>query len=208
MTKTTEELKREMYRSLNDAKLWGCTTQGAEATLHILETRLEDYLEALRQEMAASSARIDGENERNKILLDAYRQQQDLTSQARTEADQLRNKLQAFEFANKSAGEMLQAANEKIKRQRQSIGQLKQERNNAEANETRLRVVVADLRQKLQEARKAQSATPTQDSPGIVQELGRGPFLSLCKHSFRDQFADLSGKRQKQCIFCMTVREG
>lgn len=39
----------------------------------------------------------------------------------RQERDELRNKLQAFEFANKSAGELLRDALATVKRQRQFI---------------------------------------------------------------------------------------
>lgn len=160
MTKTTEELKREYARAMHDvmhhARAIGPNTL---ARMREFEDAVEEYLEQLRQEMAANSVRLDGENERNKILLDAYRQQQDLTSQARTEADQLRNRLQAFEFANKSAGEMLQAANEKIKRQRQSIGQLKNDRNNAQSLAAVNYEKYQKARRELSELRKAQCST-------------------------------------------------
>lgn len=87
------------------------------------------------------------------------------------ESIELRNKLQAFQFANKSAGEFLQESNRLLaeargdkKRMRQSIGQLKSDRNNAQANEARLRVDNARLRKELSEARKTIVGTSAQNA--------------------------------------------
>jgi len=162
MTKTTEELKREMYFFIKEVNKVIADQVVPHNTMPLLECTLEAYLEALRQEMAAKDVRIDHCERMGKVLQDAYERQQDLTSQARTEADQLRNKLQAFEFANKSAGEMLQAANEKIKRQRQSIGQLKNERNNAQSLAAVNYEKYQKARRELSELRKAQCSTSAQ----------------------------------------------
>ena len=159
MTKTTEELKRAMYQSLKIIR--GYTH--CAPVLNDFEASMESYLERLRQEAIDVDSRLNHASKMFSIVQDAYSRQQDLTSQARTEADQLRNKLQAFEFANKSAGEMLQAANEKIKRQRQSIGQLKNERDNA-IHLAKVRTTQRDkLAQQLQEMRKIAKA-PESDS--------------------------------------------
>lgn len=93
--------------------------------------------------------------------------------------------------ANLAAGKELREANrllgethETAKRQRQSIGQLKNDRNNAQANETRLRAVVAELRQKLSEARKSQPAIPTQTESenAVYAPAGRKLDGSQCNH--------------------------
>ena len=75
MTKTTEELKREMYDRLADVKSSVANGLVPNYGLVRLEDSLESYLEALRQDR-----------------------------------DSLRNKLQAFEFANRSAAELLSEA--------------------------------------------------------------------------------------------------
>lgn len=103
----------------------------------------------------------------------------------RQEHDDLRNRLQAFEFANKSAGDLLRDALATVKRQREFIRTLYTSRK----------------------ARKSKRATRIQSSDENSAETICGPLLSLCQHSWRDQFADLSGKRQKQCIFCLTIQE-
>lgn len=86
MTKTTEELKREMYGHLEQIKSTALNGFTPNYSIRMFEPALEQYLEALRQESI----------------------------------DQ-RNKLQAFEFANKSAGELLRDALATVKRQRQFI---------------------------------------------------------------------------------------
>lgn len=76
MTKTTEELKREMYLRFGIVKDLA-EDAGASPCISVreFEDSLEAYLEALRQDR-----------------------------------DTLRNKLQAFEFANRSAAELLSEA--------------------------------------------------------------------------------------------------
>lgn len=99
---TTEELKREMYACWKSAK-----NEVGEQALEVLEATTEEYLEALRQELRNSHIATGD----TAILL----------SEMTTERDSLRNKLQAFEFANKSAGELLIHAQGTIKKQRQYI---------------------------------------------------------------------------------------
>lgn len=151
MTKTTEELKREMYGLL--AELKGRVTinysikdmmRGIDEFGH----GLEDYLESL----------IHLRNCYERLACDYTTKSVKLAE----ERDELRNKLQAFEFANKSAGEMLQAANEKIKRQRQSIGQLKNDRNNAQSLAAVNYEKYQKARIELSELRKAQCSTSGQ----------------------------------------------
>jgi len=143
MTKTIEELKPKMYLSLSDAKLWSGTIQSAETTLDVFETRLEAYLEALRQELQTCREDRDGA-----IIL-------------KTE---FQNRLQAFQFANQSAGEFLQQARAKIKAQRQSIGQLKNERDNARFTEKVRNTQLQKARQELSELRKLAGSTSGQSS--------------------------------------------
>ena len=86
---TTEELKREMYKSLANLKGRIEIHYSIKDALHgvdDLESTIEDYLEALRQDR-----------------------------------DTLRNKLQAFEFANQSTSELLRDALTTVKRQREFI---------------------------------------------------------------------------------------
>ena len=88
MTKTTEELKREMYGQLKDLKKLSdsqASFQAAEA----MENSLEEYLEALRQEL---------------------QQWKDIADERDLRSANLRNKLQAFDFANRSASELLSEA--------------------------------------------------------------------------------------------------
>lgn len=157
MTKTTEELKREMYKHWESAMRWVSPYSSESSHLHSFESALEAYLEALRQETEALKRQ-------GNIALDAYTHQQTLTMQARSEADRERNRAQAFEFANKSAGEFLQGANnlvkvqrEKIDHQRQSIGKLKNERDNAVHA---LKVKTTKLEKSLQELSEARKFIP------------------------------------------------
>lgn len=114
MTKTTEELKREMYRKLAAWKIYAVTTEDFEESL-------EEYLEALRQELD-ESGRADHLRQRIAFLTSEVHARAE-------ERDELRNKLQAFEFANKSAGELLRDALATVKRQRQFIRTLYTSRN-------------------------------------------------------------------------------
>lgn len=155
MTKTTEDLKRNFYNKFEELKKAFQKTFGEQYNLGAIEDLLEAYLEALRQERVESL-------KYGNVLVDAYSHQQQLTIQARNEADNERNRRQAFEFANQSAGEFLQEARAKLKAQRQSIGQLKNERDNAVHA---LKVKTSKLEkalQELSELRKSLTATLTQ----------------------------------------------
>lgn len=199
MTKTTEELRHEMFDLLGMVK-----HQTAHAvTMRIFEESLEAYLEALRQERASLSASLTEVQKYSGILSDAYERQKGLTHAAcvesrdawgetydlkrdvrelreandngcrflirlQDERDELRNKLQAFEFANQSAGEFLQQARAKVKAQRQSIGQLKNERDNAQHA---LKVKTSKLEkaiQELQEARQVIGSTVAQNRRYLI----------------------------------------
>lgn len=149
MTKTTEELKREMYDAMSILKSQVQAT-GVAMGGSRFESALEKYLEALRQESASLT-------KHGNILLDAYSHQQGLTAQARNEADSERNRRQAFEFANQSAGEFLQEARAKVKSQRISIGQLKSERDNAVHA---LKVKTSKLEKALQELSELREIAP------------------------------------------------
>lgn len=174
MTKTTEELKREMYKSLANLKgriEINYSVKDVQRGADEFENELEDYLEALKKDRELISLTLAGSSLQGKLLLDAYSRQIDLTSQARTEADRERNRAQAFEFANKSAGEFLissqdqlAAANSLIKRQRQSIDQLKRDRNNAQALAAVNYEKYQKARKEASELRKAARAMPVQDS--------------------------------------------
>lgn len=101
---TTEELKREMYKQLSNLKIAGFF--GKEIMGHF-ESALEAYLEELRKDLNFACRSVD--------LADAK------ARKAIEERDAALSKLQAFEFANKSAGELLIRAQETIKRQRKFI---------------------------------------------------------------------------------------
>lgn len=165
MTKTTEDLKRALYEYFEVAR----SNSARPNLFSLFEKSFEEYLEALRSEKEILTARLQGENERANILLDAYRNQQRQTIEARTEADGERNRRQAFEFANKSAGELLIDSRAKVKAQRQSIGKLKNERDNA-LHTLKVRTMqrdvfesqLAGVRTELMEARKLVGATSVQ----------------------------------------------
>lgn len=189
MAKTTEELKREMYTKLRHCKVWG------EQHLQEFEDSFEEYLEALRREAEILKIQVKSEGERGGIILDAYHRQQDLTMQARADADTERNRAQAFEYANKSAGEFLQEARTKIKAQRQSIGQLKNERDNAvHAAKVRtsqrdgLEAQLLEARKELTELRKSVSATRIQDSGENAPETKCGAAQVKCHRCFDTGF--------------------
>jgi len=114
MTKTTEELKREMYKLL--AALNACKKYGEipYVSLPDFEAALEAYLEALRKEQLATDNRVAFLESLSKGALE----QLEICGKHR---DEYRNKLQAFQFANKSAGELLRDALATVKRQREYI---------------------------------------------------------------------------------------
>lgn len=118
MTMTTEELKREMYNRL--ANLKACLSPSHLAG-NLFELSLEAYLEELRKETAGLSSDIRSAITNGNAMRDAYLHQVSLTMEAREEACRERNRVQTFEFANKSAGELLIQAQEKISRQRKII---------------------------------------------------------------------------------------
>lgn len=187
MTKTTEELKREMYDLMSMVK--GQTAH--PTTTRLFENSLEGYLERLRQEREALIVT------RASVI---------------EERDAYLRKLQAFEFANKSAGEMLQAANEKIKRQRQSIGKLKNERDNAEhlakvrtSQRDGLEAQLLKVSREAAELRKSQGAASVLDSSENDPESILRSVQRNCQHSFRQQHEFPSGKLQSECIFCLKV---
>jgi hypothetical protein len=89
MTKTTEELKREMYDRLADVKNSVANGHVPGISLDRYESSFEAYLEALRQEL---------------------QMWKDIADERDLRSANLRNKLQAFEFANRSAAELLSEA--------------------------------------------------------------------------------------------------
>lgn len=163
MTKTTEELRREMYGFIGEVKKVVDGQGVPRISMPLLESALEEYLERLRLEALALQMR----NDQQRKIIEEAGGTNDLCHRLikmTDERDQLRNKLQAFEFANKSAGEMLQAANEKVKRQRQSIGQLKNERNNAQSLAAVNYEKYQKARRALSELRKAICSTSAQSN--------------------------------------------
>lgn len=162
MTKTAEELKREMYEFLKILRV----NSGRPNLADIFESALEAYLEALRKQLNQMAA---GSSE----LLTAIKTIDQHHRSMTEERDNLRNRLQAFEFANKSAGEFLIEAQEllrsereviahlqaKVKRQRQSIGQLKNDRNNAQSLAASHYAKYQKVRQEMAELRKSMMPT-------------------------------------------------
>lgn len=107
----------------------------------------------------------------------------------RQEHDELRNKLQAFEFANKSAGDLLRDALATVKRQREFIRTLYTSRK----------------------ARKAKRATRIQSSAeNVASEIcGALPdsYEQSCQHSWIKMVDYTAGTLTEQCIFCLSIRE-
>lgn len=190
MTKTTEELKREMYDQLAATKFYGRNYFPG------FETCLETYLEALRQDSMRASIEQDDLSIR--------------LANMTTDRDEIRNKLQAFEFANKSAGEFLQEAQAKVKRQRQSIGQLKNDRNNARSLAAVNYEKYQKARKEASELRKQMGATRIQNEKENVadEELKRfdEPSIALacsrCKGSGMESNAN--GQWTASCFKCAT----
>ncbi len=172
---TTEELKREMYRALGNAQgriVINYSVKDMLGGIDELENALEAYLEALRKDLDFSRMSADLTNAQIRKILQ--------------ERDDLRNRLQAFEFANKAAGEELRKSQETIKRQREYISEMWGTSKASESN----------------------AGTSAQDSSGNVSETICGPLQTPCQHSFRNEYAYPSGKLQARCVFCMTVVEG
>jgi uncharacterized coiled-coil DUF342 family protein len=104
MTKTTEELKREMYKDLKRVGSMVSTTH----LFKTFEESLEEYLEELRKDLDFACKSMD--------LTEAK------LRKVAEERDELRNKLQAFEFANKSTAELLSEALRKLSELRKLSG--------------------------------------------------------------------------------------
>jgi len=164
MTNAIEVTKREMYDSLAILKgriKINYSIKDMQRGADEFENTLEAHLEELRKAMVTANEIITRcSNHSLNTIRDLGIQIDNVTE----ERDNLRNRLQAFEFANKSAGEFLQAAQAKVKSQRQSIGQLKNDRNNAQALAAVNYQKYQNARQELSELRKSLMATPTQDS--------------------------------------------
>lgn len=168
MTKTTEELKREMYGRLAAFRIHA-------VMLDTFEESLEAYLDRLHQDLKTSHVATGD----LAILL----------HEAKTERDQLRNKLQAFEFANKNAGELLRDALATVKRQRKFIMTLYTSRK----------------------ARKVKGSTSAQSLKEVSPESICGALLvhsqPACQHSWMKKIDYPSGALSSQCIFCMKIQE-
>lgn len=135
----TEQLKRQMYTALADCKLIVGEGRAPIHNLPWLESSLEEYLEALRQDL--------------KTAHEATGELAIQLQETKAEHDTLRNKLQAFEYANKNAGELLRDALATVKRQRAYIRTLYTSRK----------------------AHKAKPATRIQSSQGNGSESKCGP---------------------------------
>lgn len=211
MTTPIEVTRREMYRTLAILKINCQSIENWPGGGLEFESALEAHLDELRKAMVqinestvacahhSAESFLDLENrlaamteERDQIqqrlhaIDHAYCEQSNTVSRMASEIDNLK-------IASQAAGEELRAAHELIQNQRQCI--------------QRQREVIWALYMS-NEARNEKSATQAQDQSENASEEIRGALLHLCQHSWRDQFADLSGKRQKQCIFCLTIREG
>ena len=103
----------------------------------------------------------------------------------RQDRDDLRNRLQAFEFANKACGEELRAASELIQRQRKFIRTLYASRK----------------------ARKVKGSASAQSSDEKAVGEILGAVQRLCQHSWRTVIAFPSGTEQKECIFCLKLED-
>lgn len=188
MIKTTEDLKREFYDLLGMVRSHTAHT----VTMRIFEESLEAYLARLGNDAECSAARLSEALKYSGILSDAYTHQQGLThaacvaereswSQIYDLKGQVRELLAAndngcralIELQNTSriAGDQIRESNrllaearDTVKRQRQSIGQLKNDRNNAQANERRLKAELQKARKDLSELRKEIPGTSAQIS--------------------------------------------
>lgn len=110
MTKATEELKREMYEALAIVKgriEINYSIKDMLRGVDEFESLLEDCFESMCKDLKTS----------HEATGELAIQLSEMTAQR----DTLRNKLQAFEFANQSAGELLRNALATVKRQRQFI---------------------------------------------------------------------------------------
>lgn len=215
MTKTTEELKRDVYEKLADFRKIISIGGFTPAEFIHMENSLEAYLEAMRQEAIAKDVRIDHLERMGDVMRDGYMYQQQLTAQARTEADRERNRCQAFEFANKSAGEFLAEARAKLKAQRQHFGKLKNERDNyARTVKVRtsqrdgLEAQLLEARRELSELRKSLPGTSAQSHGANVHKSICGGLAigshAECVHPFRNVrwSAGENGRKGFKCGLC------
>lgn len=174
---TTETMKREMYEFLEVLK-FAYRAIPKPLLFGYFDTALEKYLEALRQEISDLSAL--NTKGRNASLHD-----QVLLQNLREERDDLRNRLQAFVFANRAAGEQLRAANELIQRQRESIKELHATKDDRKS-------VPGTSPQRSEE-----------NSPSAVLEA----LPMLCQHSYQYMHDVPSGELRPRCIFCRVLLE-
>lgn len=142
MTNAIETTKREMWKAI--AKVKGrieinYSVKDMIRDVEQFEGLLEDHLEQLRQqyEQMAATARdrfeaIQSLEQANQELqrcndnqCESIRVGQSRLEEMTEELDAIRNKLQAFEFANKSSGEFLIDALRKVKSQRKTIKDLR-----------------------------------------------------------------------------------
>lgn len=175
MTTKTEQSRREMYEALGIVKGRVEINYSVKDMLRGVdkfEHTLEDYLEELRKDLDFACKLADLTDARLRKTLQ--------------ERDDLRNRLQAFEFANKAAGEELRKSQETIKRQREYISEM----------------------WGTSKASESDGSTSAQYSTGNSPETICGAFPTVCQHSFRNEYAYPSGKLQSRCIFCTMVREG
>lgn len=168
---TTEKLKREMYRLLAAANKMAQDGISPNITLPHFESALEAYLEALRADLS-ESGRADHLQQRIAFLTSEVHARAE-------ERDELRNKLQAFEFANKSAGELLRDALATVKRQREYIRTLYISRK----------------------ARKGKGSTSAQSSAGNGCKAGCGGLAAIPAVNLGSKCAHSAGP-DGNCIFC------
>ncbi len=129
---TTEELKREMYGYLSLAKSAIEKRFSKFPDFYDFESAMEAYLEELARKI--EYWRYLNSNQCATIIKDGETIDDLNVRLARMteDRDDLRNRLQAFEFANKAAGEELRKAQETVKRQREYISEM---RGTAKASE-------------------------------------------------------------------------
>lgn len=192
---TTEELKRRMYNALAAVKMCIAGDRVPHMSLPTFEDRMEAYLDEVRKDLDFACKSID--------VTDAKLRK---TSEER---DDLRNRLQAFEFANKSAGEFLREARLKILTQRQSIGQLKNERDNAtyalKVKDSKLEKALHEL----SELRKVVGSTSAQSYTETVSIAATRSTIDIdCRHEPDRCDHQLIGRMifnnhtQRACLAC------
>lgn len=132
MTNAIETTKREMYDHLESLKNIVAPHSVSSLYANRLEEFLESHLEQLRQQYEQMAATA---HSRFETIHSLEQSGQEMASELRVtrqaleslkgERDAIRDKLQAFEFANKSAGEFLIDALRKVKNQRKTIKALR-----------------------------------------------------------------------------------